>query len=82
MNSLVNSQRTRTPTVERLLAGDIVNVGIDGALFEFHPAFEEDLREALRTIKYIGVTGERSLRIALTKDGSSLGAALVAESAT
>lgn len=71
-----------TPIVEGWSVGDLINVGVDGALFEFHPAFEQDLRETLRTIKCIGVTGERRVRIALTKDGSSLGAALVAESTT
>lgn len=57
---------------------DIVDVGVDGSLVEFYPNFEEYIREALREIPAIGVQGERRIRIGIAKDGSGVGAALIA----
>lgn len=57
---------------------DIVDVGVDGSLVEFYPNFEEYIREALREIKQIGVWGEKRIRIGIAKDGSGVGAALIA----
>lgn len=59
----------------------VIDVGVDGALIEFYPDFQKDMREALRTIPEIGPDGESKVRIGLVKNGSSLGAALIAESA-
>lgn len=60
-------------------AGYIV-IGIDGSLFEYYPGFEEEVRHALRTVPRVGAEGEARVKIGLAKDGSSLGAALIAQS--
>jgi hexokinase len=57
---------------------DIVDIGVDGSLVEFYPGFEDEMREALRAITGIGATGERRIRIGIAKDGSGVGAALIA----
>jgi hexokinase len=57
---------------------DIVDIGVDGSLVEFYPGFEDYMREALRAIEGIGATGERRIRIGIAKDGSGVGAALIA----
>ncbi|KFY08227.1 hypothetical protein V492_06422, partial [Pseudogymnoascus sp. VKM F-4246] len=38
---------------------DIVDVGVDGSLVEFYPAFEEHMRAALRVVGGMGEEGER-----------------------
>ncbi|KAI9838823.1 MAG: glucokinase [Thelocarpon superellum] len=55
-----------------------VDIGVDGSLIEFYPGFEDDLREALREIPEIGPAGEKRIRIGIAKDGSGVGAALIA----
>ena len=57
---------------------DIVDIGVDGSLVEFYPNFEEYIREALKEIPEIGVQGEKRIRIGIAKDGSGVGAALIA----
>ena len=57
---------------------DIIDIGVDGSLVEFYPGFEEYIREALRDIPEIGEQGERRIRIGIAKDGSGVGAALIA----
>jgi len=57
---------------------DVVDIGVDGSLVEFYPNFEEYIREALREIPEIGKRGERRIRIGIAKDGSGVGAALIA----
>ncbi|KAJ4347533.1 glucokinase [Ascochyta clinopodiicola] len=57
---------------------DVVDVGVDGSLVEFYPDFEEHIREALRTVPEIGERGEKHIRIGIAKDGSGVGAALIA----
>ncbi|KAK6428578.1 glucokinase [Oleoguttula sp. CCFEE 5521] len=57
---------------------DVVDVGVDGSLVEFYPNFEEYIREALREIPEIGAQGEKRIRIGIAKDGSGVGAALIA----
>nr|OQO25559.1 hypothetical protein B0A51_07523 [Rachicladosporium sp. CCFEE 5018] len=57
---------------------DVVDVGVDGSLVEFYPNFEEFIREALREIPEIGPQGEKRIRIGIAKDGSGVGAALIA----
>lgn len=57
---------------------DIVDIGVDGSLVEFYPRFEEYIREALREIPEIGPQGEKKIRIGIAKDGSGVGAALIA----
>ncbi|KAI9828313.1 MAG: glucokinase [Thelocarpon impressellum] len=57
---------------------DHVDVGVDGSLVEYYPGFEELLREALREVPEIGPAGEKRIRIGIAKDGSGVGAALIA----
>ncbi|KIV99657.1 uncharacterized protein PV09_08712 [Verruconis gallopava] len=63
----------------RLTSGDdIIDVGVDGSLVEFYPGFEDLIREALREVEEIGEQGEKRIRIGIAKDGSGVGAALIA----
>ena len=57
---------------------DTVDIGVDGSLVEFYPNFEEYIREALREVPEIGPIGEKRIRIGIAKDGSGVGAALIA----
>jgi hexokinase len=57
---------------------EIVDIGVDGSLVEFYPGFEDIIRGALRAMDGIGATGERRIRIGIAKDGSGVGAALIA----
>ncbi|KAF2749186.1 hypothetical protein M011DRAFT_525099 [Sporormia fimetaria CBS 119925] len=54
-----------------------VDIGVDGSLVEFYPDFEGLVREALRGVKGIGER-EKRVRIGIAKDGSGVGAALIA----
>ncbi|KAH0533789.1 hypothetical protein FGG08_007557 [Glutinoglossum americanum] len=56
----------------------IVDIGLDGSLVEYFPRFEDYMREALREIPGIGEEGEKRIRFGIAKDGSGVGAALVA----
>lgn len=58
----------------------LVEVGVDGSLIEFYPTFEQDMREAVGDV--LGPGHEKRLRIGMAKDGSGVGAALVALAAT
>lgn len=57
---------------------EIVDIGADGSLVEYYPGFEEYIREAFREIEGIGPAGEKRIRIGIAKDGSGVGAALIA----
>lgn len=57
---------------------DVIDVGVDGSLVEFYPSFEDHIRQALREVEEIGEAGERRVRIGIAKDGSGVGAALIA----
>lgn len=59
----------------------IIDIGADGSLFELYPTFEADMRGALQEVPEIGSVGERRVRIGLSKDGSGVGAALMAQAA-
>jgi hexokinase len=65
-------------STNKLQEDDVVDIGVDGSLVEFYPGFEDYIREAFREIPEIGVEGEKKIRIGLAKDGSGLGAALIA----
>ncbi|KAM0753186.1 hypothetical protein T439DRAFT_339008 [Meredithblackwellia eburnea MCA 4105] len=56
-----------------------VRFGLDGSLVEFYPRFEERVRAALREM--LGHEVEKRVEIGLAKDGSGVGAALVAAAA-
>ena len=51
---------------------------MDGSLVEFYPDFEEHIRAAMRAVPQIGAHGEKHIRIGIAKDGSGVGAALIA----
>ncbi|KAL8998772.1 MAG: hypothetical protein Q9169_002222 [Polycauliona sp. 2 TL-2023] len=61
-----------------ILEEEVVDIGVDGSLVEYYPGFEEYIREALREIEGIGKQGEKRIRIGIAKDGSGVGAALIA----
>ncbi|KAH7120222.1 putative glucokinase [Dactylonectria estremocensis] len=58
----------------------VIDIGVDGSLFEFYPTFEENIRGALRDIPEIGIEGEKRVTMGLARDGSGVGAALIAQS--
>ena len=64
-------------STSRLKEDELVDIGVDGSLVEYYPGFEEYIREAFREIEEIG-EDEKRIRIGLAKDGSGLGAALIA----
>lgn len=59
-------------------AGDMIDLGVDGSLVEFYPGFEDYIREAWREVPEIGPAGERRISLGIAKDGSGVGAALIA----
>ena len=63
---------------KRLDTDGLADIGVDGSLVEYYPGFEDYMREAFREIDGIGAEGEKKIRIGLAKDGSGLGAALIA----
>jgi hexokinase len=69
-------------STNKLQEEEIVDVGVDGSLVEYYPGFEDYIREAFREIDGMGIEGEKRVRIGLAKDGSGLGAALIALSAS
>lgn len=54
-----------------------VDIGADGAVVEYYPGFRTMMRDAIADTQ-VGAKGERRLHINITKDGSSVGAALCA----
>ncbi|KAJ8067153.1 hypothetical protein OCU04_004522 [Sclerotinia nivalis] len=54
-----------------------VDIGVDGSVIEFYPGFESYMRETFRIIPEIG-TAEINIKLGITKDGSSVGAAIIA----
>ncbi|KAL8638333.1 MAG: hypothetical protein Q9228_004510 [Teloschistes exilis] len=63
---------------QQVLEEEVVDIGVDGSLVEYYPGFEDYIREALREIEGIGAKGEKRIRIGIAKDGSGVGAALIA----
>lgn len=63
-------------------AVEAIDIGVDGSLIEFYPGFEDEIRTALRQVTDIGPAGESRIRIGMAKDGSGVGAALMAQAAT
>ncbi|KAI9887443.1 MAG: glucokinase [Watsoniomyces obsoletus] len=57
---------------------DAIDIGVDGSLVEYYPGFISYIRGALREISQIGSKGEPKIRIGIAKDGSGVGAALIA----
>lgn len=67
-----------TTSTDMLKTEELIDVGVDGSLIEFYPNFEGHLRDALREIPDVGPTAEKKIRIGISKDGSGVGAALIA----
>lgn len=65
-------------TTGHLETDEMVDVGVDGSLIEFYPNFEGYIREALGEVSQIGPQLEKKVRIGISKDGSGVGAALIA----
>jgi hexokinase len=61
---------------------DVIDIGADGSVIESYPGFEGLMRGAMREVPEIGPAGEQRVRIGLVKDGSGIGAALMAQAAT
>ncbi|KAL8999582.1 MAG: hypothetical protein Q9188_005849 [Gyalolechia gomerana] len=63
---------------KEVMEEEVVDIGVDGSLVEYYPGFEQYIREALREIEGVGERGEKRIRIGIAKDGSGVGAALIA----
>lgn len=59
----------------------VIDIGVDGSIIEFCPGFISSIRSALRDVDEIGVEGDKRIRIGIAKDGSGIGAALIARMA-
>lgn len=62
----------------KLQTDDLVDIGVDGSLIEFYPYYEGHLRDTLKDIPEIGPVYEKKVRIGISKEGSGVGAALIA----
>ncbi|KAG5664430.1 hypothetical protein KAF25_008164 [Fusarium avenaceum] len=60
------------------ISEDVIDIGVDGSLVEHYPFFRDMIYEALRAIDGIGPKGAEKIRIGIAKDGSGVGAALIA----
>jgi hexokinase len=57
---------------------DVIDIGVDGSLVEHYPFFRDMIYDGLRAIDGIGPKGAERIRIGIAKDGSGVGAALIA----
>lgn len=57
---------------------EYIDIGVDGSLVEHYPFFRDMIYEALRAVDGIGAKGAEKIRIGIAKDGSGVGAALIA----
>lgn len=55
-----------------------IDIGVDGSLVEHYPYFTEMIYEALAVVDGIGKDGAKRIRIGIARDGSGVGAALIA----
>ena len=60
---------------------DLINIGVEGSLIELYPGFETYVRSALVDVRQVGSEGERKIKMGVAMDGSSVGAALIANAA-
>ena len=77
-NNNSNNTSSTTESSGEVSEDEIIDIGADGSLIEYYPGFEEYIREAFREIEEIGPAGEKRIRIGIAKDGSGVGAALIA----
>ncbi|KFZ25203.1 hypothetical protein V502_00335 [Pseudogymnoascus sp. VKM F-4520 (FW-2644)] len=74
--------KPQTPPTPAVAQGKgIIDIGVDGSIIEFCPGFVSSIRSALRDVDEIGVEGDERIRIGIAKDGSGIGAALIARMA-
>lgn len=59
-------------------ADEPIDIGVDGSLVEHYPQFRDMIMEALEAVEGIGKKGAKRIRIGIAKDGSGVGAALIA----
>ncbi|RCI08624.1 hypothetical protein L249_4711 [Ophiocordyceps polyrhachis-furcata BCC 54312] len=57
---------------------EVLDIGVDGSLVEHYPFFRDMIYEALLAVDGIGPQGVKKIRIGIAKDGSGVGAALIA----
>ncbi|KAJ1335938.1 hexokinase [Microdochium nivale] len=57
---------------------EVIDIGVDGSLVEHYPYFRDMIYEGLSAIEGIGAEGAKRVRIGIAKDGSGVGAALIA----
>ncbi|KAI0008295.1 hypothetical protein F4779DRAFT_628555 [Xylariaceae sp. FL0662B] len=57
---------------------DPIDIGVDGSLVEHYPFFRDMIYEALAAIEGFGPEGAKRIRIGIARDGSGVGAALIA----
>ncbi|KAI4286617.1 MAG: hypothetical protein L6R35_004131 [Caloplaca aegaea] len=78
--SQISEENTARHPVQSLPSDEscLVDIGVDGSVIEFYPRFEVYMREVLRAVEGIGPHGEKRIRIGLAKNGSSVGAAIIA----
>ncbi|KAG1415770.1 hypothetical protein G6F57_023800 [Rhizopus arrhizus] len=60
--------------------GEECVIAIDGSLFEFYPNFEKNMGDALAEV--LGEQARSKVRFELARDGSGLGAAIIAKIAS
>jgi len=60
----------------------LVDIAFDGSVIEFYPGFDAIMRRTYHIIPGIGPAGEKKIKFGLAKDGSSVGAAIIALLAT
>lgn len=58
-------------------SNNILDIGVDGSLVEFYPGYVDYIREVMREVPQIG-DKEKKIEIGIAKDGSGVGAALIA----
>lgn len=68
----------QTGGLDKATVEEPIDIGVDGSLVEHYPYFRDMIFEALRIIDGIGEEGAKKIRIGIAKDGSGVGAALIA----
>lgn len=80
--SHLTPSKPQTPPTPPVVQNEgIIDIGVDGSIIEFCPGFVSSIRSALRDVHEIGVEGDKRIRIGIAKDGSGIGAALIARMA-
>jgi len=59
-------------------ADELVDIGADGSLVEHYPFFRNMIQDTFKIIEGIGAEGAERIRIGIARDGSGVGAALIA----